>query len=163
MRPPLKSSILGYWPGILDRVQAPSGQYSAFTQPCTFFYCIQTVVSMSTSEDDQRIRDLERFEELSVHANDLRTRIAVLLDELHVFEDASSVDDTTDIEEGQIVVPEWSIPIKANVLDFNWKSLASYTQFDVILMDPPWRLTSNTPTRGVRRRPDDVAVLTSHR
>lgn len=118
---------------------------------------------MSTSEDDQRIRDLERFEELSVHANDLRTRIAVLLDELHVFEDASSVDDTTDIEEGQIVVPEWSIPIKANVLDFNWKSLASYTQFDVILMDPPWRLTSNTPTRGVRRRPDDVAVLTNYR
>lgn len=45
--------------------------------------------------------------------------------------------------------PEWCIPIKANVLDFEWNQLAKTVQFDVILMDPPWQLASHMPTRGV--------------
>ncbi|KAI9208554.1 MT-A70-domain-containing protein [Polychytrium aggregatum] len=45
--------------------------------------------------------------------------------------------------------PKWCIPIKANVMDFEWDRLASECQFDVIIMDPPWQLASNTPTRGV--------------
>lgn len=45
--------------------------------------------------------------------------------------------------------PTWCIPIKANVLDFEWDELAKYCQFDVIVMDPPWQLASHAPTRGV--------------
>jgi mRNA (2'-O-methyladenosine-N6-)-methyltransferase len=45
--------------------------------------------------------------------------------------------------------PEWCVPIKANVLDFEWDNLAESCQFDVILMDPPWQLASHAPTRGV--------------
>ncbi|KAK8900212.1 hypothetical protein M9Y10_002535 [Tritrichomonas musculus] len=42
-----------------------------------------------------------------------------------------------------------SIAIKANVLNFDWKGLGSQYQFDVILMDPPWRIQSSQMTRGV--------------
>ena len=45
--------------------------------------------------------------------------------------------------------PEWCIPIKANVLDFEWDTLAKACQFDVIVMDPPWQLAGHAPTRGV--------------
>ncbi|CAG8647722.1 3088_t:CDS:2, partial [Paraglomus occultum] len=45
--------------------------------------------------------------------------------------------------------PEWCIPIKANVLTFEWDELAKACQFDVILMDPPWQLATHAPTRGV--------------
>ncbi|KAK4517940.1 uncharacterized protein ATC70_001289 [Mucor velutinosus] len=49
----------------------------------------------------------------------------------------------------QCKAPEWCIPIKANVMTFEWDRLAETTQFDVILADPPWQLATNTPTRGV--------------
>ncbi|CAG8636344.1 3259_t:CDS:2, partial [Cetraspora pellucida] len=58
--------------------------------------------------------------------------------------------------------PEWCIPIKADVLTFEWdhsiinsnflltsKVFAKECQFDVILMDPPWQLATHAPTRGV--------------
>lgn len=45
--------------------------------------------------------------------------------------------------------PEWCVPIKANVLTFDWDKLAESCKFDVILMDPPWQLASQQPTRGV--------------
>ncbi|KAI9503646.1 MT-A70-like protein, partial [Coemansia spiralis] len=45
--------------------------------------------------------------------------------------------------------PEWSVPIRANVMNFDWEKLAKACQFDVILMDPPWQLASQAPTRGV--------------
>ncbi|KAI9330750.1 MT-A70-domain-containing protein [Obelidium mucronatum] len=47
------------------------------------------------------------------------------------------------------IVPEHSVPINADVTTFDFESLASTTQFDVILMDPPWQLASNAPSRGV--------------
>ncbi|KAF9979145.1 hypothetical protein BGZ73_005313 [Actinomortierella ambigua] len=52
-----------------------------------------------------------------------------------------------DLEEFE--APEWCVPIKANVMTFDWDSLASECQFDVILMDPPWQLATHAPTRGV--------------
>lgn len=45
--------------------------------------------------------------------------------------------------------PEWSVPVRANVMNFDWPRLAARCQFDVILMDPPWQLASQAPTRGV--------------
>ncbi|CAB4381361.1 uncharacterized protein OCT59_027947 [Rhizophagus irregularis] len=45
--------------------------------------------------------------------------------------------------------PEWCVPIKADVLTFEWDEFAKECQFDVILMDPPWQLATHAPTRGV--------------
>ena len=41
------------------------------------------------------------------------------------------------------------MPIHANVTTYDWKPLAQATQFDVIMMDPPWQLATANPTRGV--------------
>ncbi|KAJ1813812.1 hypothetical protein LPJ56_001699 [Coemansia sp. RSA 2599] len=53
------------------------------------------------------------------------------------------------IDMSEFKAPEWSVPIRANVMNFDWEKLASACQFDVILMDPPWQLASQAPTRGV--------------
>ncbi|KAI8072400.1 MT-A70-domain-containing protein [Gongronella butleri] len=45
--------------------------------------------------------------------------------------------------------PEWCVPIKANVMTFEWEKLANEVQFDVIVADPPWQLATHAPTRGV--------------
>ncbi|KAG0209550.1 hypothetical protein BGX28_010248 [Mortierella sp. GBA30] len=56
-------------------------------------------------------------------------------------------EDGDDLEEFE--APEWCVPIKANVMTYDWDSLAAECQFDVILMDPPWQLATHAPTRGV--------------
>jgi hypothetical protein len=40
----------------------------------------------------------------------------------------------TNVDYQQFEAPEWCIPIKANVMTFDWASLAKETQFDCILM-----------------------------
>ncbi|KAG0005959.1 hypothetical protein BGZ79_000067 [Entomortierella chlamydospora] len=62
-------------------------------------------------------------------------------------EDEVGEDDADDLEEFE--APEWCVPIKANVMTYDWDSLAAECQFDVILMDPPWQLATHAPTRGV--------------
>ena len=57
-----------------------------------------------------------------------------------------SVDDL-DCAEWQ--VPPHCIPIHANVTTYDWSRLVASTQFDVIMMDPPWQLATANPTRGV--------------
>eukprot|EP01025_Chloroclados_australasicus_P006822 TRINITY_DN12175_c0_g2_i1.p1 TRINITY_DN12175_c0_g2~~TRINITY_DN12175_c0_g2_i1.p1 ORF type:complete len:275 (+),score=46.56 TRINITY_DN12175_c0_g2_i1:32-826(+) len=54
-----------------------------------------------------------------------------------------------DMEEKEWQVPKYCCPVHANVTKFKWSQLYDYTQFDVILMDPPWQLASANPTRGV--------------
>ena len=46
-------------------------------------------------------------------------------------------------------VPPHCIPIHANVTTYDWSRLIASTQFDVIMMDPPWQLATANPTRGV--------------
>ena len=46
-------------------------------------------------------------------------------------------------------VPPHCIPIHANVTTYDWRPLMATTQFDVIMMDPPWQLATANPTRGV--------------
>jgi mRNA (2'-O-methyladenosine-N6-)-methyltransferase len=48
-----------------------------------------------------------------------------------------------------VTVPPFCIPIRADVLNFDWKTLFKAVEFDVIVMDPPWQLATNQPTRGV--------------
>ncbi|KAI8614416.1 MT-A70-like protein [Chytriomyces sp. MP71] len=46
-------------------------------------------------------------------------------------------------------IPEWSVPINADVQSFDFAKFATFAQFDVIVMDPPWQLASGAPSRGV--------------
>lgn len=46
-------------------------------------------------------------------------------------------------------VPPQCIPIHTNVTTYDWTHLISATQFDVVMMDPPWQLATANPTRGV--------------
>ncbi|KAI3436598.1 hypothetical protein D9Q98_006015 [Chlorella vulgaris] len=55
--------------------------------------------------------------------------------------------DELDAREWQ--VPPHCIPIHANVTTYDWSQLIAATQFDVIMMDPPWQLATANPTRGV--------------
>ncbi|KAG0040197.1 hypothetical protein BGZ83_002626 [Gryganskiella cystojenkinii] len=68
-------------------------------------------------------------------------------------EDESKETKDEDEEEGddleEFEAPLWCVPIKANVMTYDWDSLADECQFDVILMDPPWQLATHAPTRGV--------------
>jgi hypothetical protein len=41
-------------------------------------------------------------------------------------------------------VPPHCVPIHANVTTFDWQSLYSSCQFDVVLMDPPWQVGLGT-------------------
>ncbi|KAF9126023.1 hypothetical protein BGW39_006986 [Mortierella sp. 14UC] len=62
-------------------------------------------------------------------------------------EEDAGEDEGDDLEEFE--APEWCVPIKANVMTYDWDNLAAECQFDVILMDPPWQLATHAPTRGV--------------
>lgn len=54
-----------------------------------------------------------------------------------------------DVDPSEWQVPPHCVPIHSNVTTYNWSSLCSATQFDVIMMDPPWQLATANPTRGV--------------
>lgn len=51
--------------------------------------------------------------------------------------------------------PPLSIPINADIRTFDWEALGERQfatagrYYDVIMMDPPWQLSSANPTRGV--------------
>lgn len=57
--------------------------------------------------------------------------------------------------EAKSYVGDNSVPICADVTKFDFQNLISkqlevaHRQFDVIMMDPPWRLSSSQPSRGV--------------
>ena len=54
-----------------------------------------------------------------------------------------------DLDPSEWHVPPHCIPIHANVTTYDWRPLAQATQFDVVMMDPPWQLATANPTRGV--------------
>jgi len=54
-----------------------------------------------------------------------------------------------DVDPSEWQVPPQCIPLHANVTTMDWTNLISATQFDVIMMDPPWQLATANPTRGV--------------
>lgn len=53
------------------------------------------------------------------------------------------------LEATRFDIPPYCTPIKADIRKFDFKKLGEAQQFDVILMDPPWKMTSRTPSRGV--------------
>lgn len=54
-----------------------------------------------------------------------------------------------DLDPSEWQVPPHCVPIHANVTTYDWEPLVAATQFDVVMMDPPWQLATANPTRGV--------------
>ena len=54
-----------------------------------------------------------------------------------------------DIDPKEWMVPPQCIPVHANVVTYDWSKMYEHTNFDVIMMDPPWQLATANPTRGV--------------
>uniref|UniRef100_A0A7S0MQZ7 mRNA m(6)A methyltransferase n=1 Tax=Pyramimonas obovata TaxID=1411642 RepID=A0A7S0MQZ7_9CHLO len=69
--------------------------------------------------------------------------------EANAEEDDMEEGDVADIDPSEWMVPPQCIPIHANVTAYDWKPLYESTQFDAIMMDPPWQLATANPTRGV--------------
>ncbi|KAJ3290219.1 hypothetical protein HK104_006909 [Borealophlyctis nickersoniae] len=92
---------------------------------------------------------LKREEELQGMIDELVGEIEKLETQLSEKEGNAVELDDQDINYEEFEAPQWCVPIKANVLDFEWDTLAATCQFDVICMDPPWQLASSAPTRGV--------------
>jgi mRNA (2'-O-methyladenosine-N6-)-methyltransferase len=97
-------------------------------------------------------RLVDRQQELVSQIESVRQEIAALELKLYGPIDTPSndmLDMPADLDLSEFDAPEWCIPIRANVIDFDWSALGNACQFDVILMDPPWQLATNAPTRGV--------------
>ncbi|KAJ3006730.1 hypothetical protein HKX48_009496 [Thoreauomyces humboldtii] len=113
------------------------------------------------SLDDFSLEELlQKEEELQLQIDGLSEDIRQLQGETHPTDDSTtdtplaSVPGIVEEEEEEIDysnfdAPTWCVPIKTNVMTFEWATLAKASQFDVILMDPPWQLASHAPTRGV--------------
>ncbi|KAJ1729031.1 hypothetical protein LPJ61_003723 [Coemansia biformis] len=111
------------------------------------------VAAMDTGEDDDASAVLLA---LCAREQSIRARMAQLEKEIAELEKKCGVEAAADasgkaapIDLNEFRAPEWSVPIRANVMNFEWEKLAAACQFDVILMDPPWQLASQAPTRGV--------------
>eukprot|EP00126_Sphaerothecum_destruens_P011332 Sdes_comp20901_c0_seq2m18064 len=99
--------------------------------------------------------------DLEAHEKDLISEISQLSKEIQQLEEIDAAADDTLEEFEQFEPPEWCVPIRANVLEFDFESLAKECQFDVIMMDPPWVLAGSAPTRGVAlgyQQLPDVAI-----
>ncbi|KAG2173601.1 hypothetical protein INT43_005019 [Umbelopsis isabellina] len=90
---------------------------------------------------------LQEETKLKAQLDALTTEIAKL--ETQVNPASKEDDNNEDIDMEEFEAPQWCVPIKANVMNFDWDALAAETQFDVILADPPWQLATHAPTRGV--------------
>jgi mRNA m6A methyltransferase catalytic subunit len=90
---------------------------------------------------------LEREVDLLLQAEELTAEIHQIRTQLVGPEGSGRVEAGTGDDEYR--APQWCIPVRADVLKFDWAALAATCQFDVISMDPPWQLASHAPTRGV--------------
>jgi hypothetical protein len=73
----------------------------------------------------------------------------------------------------KVVVPfdeqiQLSVAIGADVRAFDWDLLGRSAQFDVVLMDPPWMIQGNHPTRGLELSyelmdNDEIASMPVHK
>ncbi|EIE76960.1 hypothetical protein RO3G_01664 [Rhizopus delemar RA 99-880] len=83
---------------------------------------------------------------------ELQDQIDAIQVEITQLEEKLGTNNSNDLDEQDLEefeAPEWCIPIKANVMTYDWDSLAKEVQFDVIVTDPPWQLATHAPTRGV--------------
>ncbi|KAJ2847167.1 hypothetical protein IWW36_003995 [Coemansia brasiliensis] len=110
--------------------------------------------SVATMDTDDNGDDMSLLSTLRRREQTICTRMEQLEKEIADLEKKCGVEGKSKSQEAAIdmsefLAPKWSVPIRANVMNFEWEKLAQACQFDVILMDPPWQLASQAPTRGV--------------
>ncbi|KAJ1848223.1 hypothetical protein LPJ70_001134 [Coemansia sp. RSA 2708] len=114
---------------------------------------VASVATMDTDDggDASTMLHTLRQREQAIRARmaQLEKEIADLEKKCGVEGSSRSQNNSAPIDLSEFRAPEWSVPIRANVMNFDWEKLAAACQFDVILMDPPWQLASQAPTRGV--------------
>ncbi|KAG2200672.1 hypothetical protein INT47_005828 [Mucor saturninus] len=79
----------------------------------------------------------------------LKLEIEAVQSEVLLLEKTLNLNQEDERDLAEFEAPKWCVPIKANVMTFDWDKLAKNVQFDVIVTDPPWQLATNAPTRGV--------------
>ncbi|KAI9094112.1 MT-A70-domain-containing protein [Phlyctochytrium arcticum] len=92
---------------------------------------------------------LQKEEQLQIQIDSLTEEIKALRGQNNQEEVKDADQEDEDVDYSNFDAPQWCVPIKANVMTFEWDKLGDACQFDVILMDPPWQLASHAPTRGV--------------
>ncbi|KAJ2645640.1 hypothetical protein IWW40_005930 [Coemansia sp. RSA 1250] len=108
--------------------------------------------SVATMDTDDNGDDISLLSALRRREQTICMRMEQLEKEIADLEKKCGVEDKSqaaNIDMSEFLAPKWSVPIRANVMNFEWERLAQACQFDVILMDPPWQLASQAPTRGV--------------
>jgi len=102
--------------------------------------------------------DQQAFDEVSPYLQYPPSVLQLLLKqekEKKNMEDDENTQTRTDESENRIAmltehsIPKHCVPIRTDVRNMDWKALGSITQFNVILMDPPWQLATSNPIRGV--------------
>eukprot|EP01121_Diplochlamys_sp_Union-15-3_P019187 TRINITY_DN7169_c0_g1_i1.p1 TRINITY_DN7169_c0_g1~~TRINITY_DN7169_c0_g1_i1.p1 ORF type:complete len:276 (-),score=53.99 TRINITY_DN7169_c0_g1_i1:1-828(-) len=97
-------------------------------------------------EDNYELPEYIKEEQLKQMISDVKQAISVLQEELGNEADAEA-EDEYQIETFNI--PPHCVPIRCDVRYLDWEALGKEVQFDVITMDPPWKLAGSAPTRGV--------------
>ena len=134
---------------VIDQISHPNGLFKGFD-------CFNTIIPeyIPTSTDKLKYFGLQEQEKLF----DLATLSKMSEEELEqtISEIEGKLDALSNIEIGScyLLAPfdenlRTSVSIKANILNFDWEGLGRSHQFDVILMDPPWRIQLSQMTRGV--------------
>ncbi len=107
--------------------------------------------SIDSNVEYIELRDLNNYNKLKSDAyktiNEANLEMKSLVKEFYINEQ--------NIGETASKYPNFCIPILADIRQFNFSQLAEKQLeitgqlFDVIMMDPPWQLSSSQPTRGV--------------
>nr|KAJ3423193.1 hypothetical protein HK105_000690 [Polyrhizophydium stewartii] len=82
-----------------------------------------------SAEIDRQLRVLLARE------SELERRISVLLDEIAGLESGAGAGAGADADLEEFEAPEWCVPIKANVLDFEWDVAIAYQQLPDLLIE----------------------------
>jgi len=85
-------------------------------------------------------------EELLQMVQDIKNEISHLENELDI---QDAVPGTEEYEIETFAIPPHCVPIRCDVRFLDWDAIGKEVQFDVIVMDPPWKLAGSAPTRGV--------------
>lgn len=100
---------------------------------------------------EEEIKKIKK--EICILENNIKEKMHEL-DEEYLFSDddeLSGNDFETEDQKTMNFHVEGSIPINADIRDLDFNNVCKeHGPFDVILMDPPWQLAGNKPSRGVR-------------
>jgi mRNA (2'-O-methyladenosine-N6-)-methyltransferase len=107
--------------------------------------CDHAIVSDLVEQHRGCIREIEQYTQALAGPAAIKAAAAGA-PSTHGQEDVGSC---ADVDPQEWQVPPHCIPIHANVTTYPWSRLYQHTQFDVIMMDPPWQLATSNPTRGV--------------